>query len=576
MSCLIKIRELIENIKTLELKYDVNNQTLMYIMSRNVLSDIDMFLYNYTNITNPTFKIMINSTLDDEFLYIREISSDLSRFEPNHFYFIKIIYNNKEIKEIVYIITQYENMYLYDENLRKINSLNQLNYLFQDVYKIYGSSRNVQFTSKSDYVEAFERLELFLTLREIEECDKLVVLLNIFINNLQIQSYKYTKQINREKYNFISHMIYNNKLKPISIYYMQQDTQNNNYVYFNISKEDMFYRSKYKQSPLTLEYIDKVPDVQKGRFVPYMDDKYLVFKHIEQESNIISINWWEKLKYLEFTSLFGPEGGLDEIRSKVLSKNDSYDMNWRSEKNIICLIKYHFSDISKAFYQSNNDIINKYLPVDVQISMLKSCNLKNKVIHYNILMCQYIIRFISELLDKDVEQLNILDSSSGWFDRATSCAMLNVRKYKGFDPNIKLSQYYENIIEFLSFHSDTVIDIEYIPFEDSILVEQYDVVITSPPFFDLEVYDIDGSQSISQHDSCGSWIKGWYIPVVDKLLNHAKYVVLSVDNFKDCRIHDETLEYCTQRNLRFFTITERFDYDIHFGRVSNHIVIENI
>jgi DNA modification methylase len=45
-----------------------------------------------------------------------------------------------------------------------------------------------------------------------------------------------------------------------------------------------------------------------------------------------------------------------------------------------------------------------------------------------------------------------------------------------------------------------------------------DVVITSPPYFNLEVYNGDTNQSYNAHPTYAQWRDNWYIPLIEECL----------------------------------------------------------
>lgn len=89
----------------------------------------------------------------------------------------------------------------------------------------------------------------------------------------------------------------------------------------------------------------------------------------------------------------------------------------------------------------------------------------------------------------------ILDFSAGWGDRLLAAIAHNSERYLGYDPNPELAKGYEEIISiFSSTLSDTEPNIQKYeiriePFETSKkLNETFDLICTSPPYFDFEIY----------------------------------------------------------------------------------------
>ena len=114
----------------------------------------------------------------------------------------------------------------------------------------------------------------------------------------------------------------------------------------------------------------------------------------------------------------------------------------------------------------------------------------------------------------------VLDPCSGWGDRLIGAAASScVEKYVSFDPNHSLRPGYAKLMELFN-HSTVHIDNDTIkfsnnfqcnslPFEKgaiSIEADSFDLVFTSPPFFDYEVYN-------ESNPKYKNWIKDFYTPL---------------------------------------------------------------
>jgi hypothetical protein len=104
----------------------------------------------------------------------------------------------------------------------------------------------------------------------------------------------------------------------------------------------------------------------------------------------------------------------------------------------------------------------------------------------------------------------ILDISAGWGDRLIAAIGHQAERYLAFDPNERLRAGHSKIQE--TFQADpNRYTIRYQPFETAdIGSEKFDLIFTSPPYFDLEVYDTNIStatnQSISQYTGFNQWL----------------------------------------------------------------------
>ena len=120
-------------------------------------------------------------------------------------------------------------------------------------------------------------------------------------------------------------------------------------------------------------------------------------------------------------------------------------------------------------------------------------------------------------------QLKILDPSAGWGDRLIA-ALACGHVYHGYDPNSRLDGGYKKIIETFG---DSRSRVEIAPFEDAKVEGNYDMVLTSPPYFDLEIYvrpdeDVDKSQSSTRFRLFTDWLEGMYGPYLNKAYSSLK------------------------------------------------------
>ena len=88
----------------------------------------------------------------------------------------------------------------------------------------------------------------------------------------------------------------------------------------------------------------------------------------------------------------------------------------------------------------------------------------------------------------------ILDFTMGWGGRLVGACALNIEKYIGIDQNKNLELGYRKMSEFLQQKSTTKIELF---FQDALTVNysqfDYDLVLTSPPYYDLEKYRKPGN-----------------------------------------------------------------------------------
>jgi hypothetical protein len=122
-----------------------------------------------------------------------------------------------------------------------------------------------------------------------------------------------------------------------------------------------------------------------------------------------------------------------------------------------------------------------------------------------------------------------LDISAGWGDRLLA-AMAFDMEYLGFDPNLELKPKHDQMIQMFGTGKQQVI---YEPFETAqIPTSGYDVVLSSPPYFNVEDYTpgvAQPNQSINQFPDFKVWMTHFLFAAVEKAFRHLRvggYLIL--------------------------------------------------
>jgi len=116
---------------------------------------------------------------------------------------------------------------------------------------------------------------------------------------------------------------------------------------------------------------------------------------------------------------------------------------------------------------------------------------------------------------------NVLDFSAGWGDRLVGFHASNAQSYVGIDPNTKLHEKYKAISEFCNTGKKT----EFIcsPAEDADLGDrEFDFVFTSPPYFDIERYSKEETQSWKRYKRKEEWLNLFFLSTLKKSWDHLK------------------------------------------------------
>ena len=124
-------------------------------------------------------------------------------------------------------------------------------------------------------------------------------------------------------------------------------------------------------------------------------------------------------------------------------------------------------------------------------------------------------------------------------------------EYTGVDPSECMQPKYKEMINFLKPNKGDNYKVHKKGFEDfKVKKDYYDLVFTSPPFFDLEVYENVSSQSIKKFNTLEKWKKNFLFPSIKKsykALKKGGHLALYInDYYKDGK------KYSYVRDMRKF------------------------
>jgi 16S rRNA G966 N2-methylase RsmD len=146
----------------------------------------------------------------------------------------------------------------------------------------------------------------------------------------------------------------------------------------------------------------------------------------------------------------------------------------------------------------------------------------------------------------------VLDISSGWGDRLIGAIAANIT-YVGVDPNTCLVKPYQEMIKQFAVNQKKYTMI-HSPFETAKLpYKDFDLVLTSPPYFTLEEYSKEETQSVTNKD-LNTWfddflifslnkawdhliVNGHMVIIINDIYKVANYTKLMVEVFNE--IHDD-------------------------------------
>ena len=154
-------------------------------------------------------------------------------------------------------------------------------------------------------------------------------------------------------------------------------------------------------------------------------------------------------------------------------------------------------------------------------------------------------RFLS-----DPSTSSVLDISAGWGDRLIGAISSNVANYVAFDPNTNLREGHRGIIDHFARDRKERFKVIYEPFEKGTLPGgiEYDLVFTSPPFFDLEVYTDAEGQSLANYSDGRGWLVNFLFASLKKAwgaLKEGGHMVIHITDSGSLQICEPMVLYCS-------------------------------
>jgi len=292
---------------------------------------------------------------------------------------------------------------------------------------------------------------------------------------------------------------------------------------------------KYKKELITNSIIDKVqngeiifPDPPLFCSKSFKEDAFKKLKKYEPEfvkrrhSNYqqkLSREIWQKMNlavdgyksdYLyintqssdyEIDKLVDCYTGLQRMKCKREGRDLSPFSAWNNKDYMKFVIERYMDDkenltsfnLRESFYKLNSVLPEKYRNME--------CNFFKATLAAS----------VYDLFLRNKPHKRVLDISAGWGDRLLAALSKNLETYLAYDPNTALqSGYKEMIDEFIANDEEKehyqVVEAPFETAESNLRGKTFDLIFTSPPYFDLEVFTTEGEQSIISHSTFDKWM----------------------------------------------------------------------
>lgn len=140
----------------------------------------------------------------------------------------------------------------------------------------------------------------------------------------------------------------------------------------------------------------------------------------------------------------------------------------------------------------------------------------------------------------------VWDMSCGWGGRLLGAIKSDIKKYIGTEPSTKT---FEGLIElvgdFGSYRDDLKIELHMVGSETYIPNEPIDFCFTSPPYYDVEKYSDEPTQSYVKYDTYNKWLFGFLYKTIKHSylsLKDGGYLAINIANTKNYNtIENDTL-----------------------------------
>ena len=231
----------------------------------------------------------------------------------------------------------------------------------------------------------------------------------------------------------------------------------------------------------------------------------------------------------------------DRVANDTVVSTAKWSINEALECDALVQVMYNKTQINDKVFASNDNVTN----------FKKAIDLSGK--GYFKKVTQFPIKVMRELLNDFTQEGDLYyDPCCGWGMRML-CAAEKGLHYVGNDVNydllVKLKEMKEDIQNILPFKANLIYEGSQV-FQPS-LVNRVDFIFTSPPYFDLEVYN--GSEDL-KNTTYENWLNEFIRPMLKncyQYIKYNKYVAINIKNGKKNMLYDDTLIIAEEVGFKF-------------------------
>ena len=279
------------------------------------------------------------------------------------------------------------------------------------------------------------------------------------------------------------------------------------------------------------EVKERLAEIFMKHPLPYATDKYTIEDARNDYMKLKGIRWNELIQEGEWF--------------QRQSRESKYPLTYEGKP--IYFKRYNLGNLSSNFFQEKNrwSICSSGYPGPARtwrtksfmVSLmgaaytLKLPQVGKKELRVMIGLRKYIASQhkpnVTKALTEYFGSKTMLDFSAGWGDRLSgACASETIEHYVGIDPRKENHPLYKQQAEFYQKHTSffenpTKVDLHQSPAEDfdySDYQDYFDLVFTSPPYFNVERYGNDDTQSWIRYQSIQAWNEYFLHKALEKII----------------------------------------------------------
>ena len=210
---------------------------------------------------------------------------------------------------------------------------------------------------------------------------------------------------------------------------------------------------------------------------------------------------------------------------------------------------WNYKNLEKAIRTNRKSHSTPY--ISEIIRQVGFCAGTSKVTVYRPLLAKIIIEYFKNI--KNLKRMEVLDPCVGWGGRVLGAKSIDNVTYTGIEPCTKTYKGLFKIKQLLNLKNVILYHNKAENILPDLKNNHYDLALTSPPYYNLEIYSEEKTQS-HHYGNYENWVNLFLKPVVNGVLNKLKDTGIScwsVKNFKTDKkynLYDKIVELHKLKN----------------------------